>query len=111
MSSLFQQVKDDVSHISKLVKQQQASLEGTSFDMSAAIQAQAIAVKNRILERSSCSCKRVVRSEAAPAACGFEHGEFARAILCVIRDPSFSVRHWERHVNNINHRRTCGLYI
>lgn len=48
MASLFQQVKDDVSHISKLVKQQQTSLEGTSFDMSAAIQAQAIAVKNRI---------------------------------------------------------------
>eukprot|EP00434_Breviolum_minutum_P042875 symbB.v1.2.038183.t1/scaffold5863.1/size22976/1 len=48
MTSLFQQVKDDVSHISKLVKQQQTSLEGTSFDMSAAIQAQAIAVKNRI---------------------------------------------------------------
>ena len=41
-------LKDDVSHISKLVKQQQTSLEGTSFDMSAAIQAQAIAVKNRI---------------------------------------------------------------
>ena len=35
---IFQPVKDDVSHISKLVKQQQTSLEGTSFDMTAAIQ-------------------------------------------------------------------------
>lgn len=41
-------------------------------------------------EWSSCSRKRIVRSsaaaEAALAAGGFEHGEFAQAILCEIRD-------------------------
>ena len=46
--SLFEQVRDDVDHIQRLVRQQQQSLQGTSFDMSAAIGAQAIAVKNRI---------------------------------------------------------------
>lgn len=49
MASLYEQVRDDVNHISRLVRQQQASLKDSSFDMSAAVQAQAIAVKNRIL--------------------------------------------------------------
>ena len=55
-------------------------------------------------EWSSCSRKRIVRSSASaePAltAGGFEHGEFAQAILCEIRDLWFSVCNWERHVSS-----------
>ena len=50
------------------------------------------------------SRKRIVRSSASaePAltAGGFEHGEFAQAILCEIRDLWFSVCNWERHVSS-----------